>query len=48
MPMPSRIAKTACHVEKVSTQPPRSGETTGAIPLMAPMMAMTDARALLE
>ena len=48
MPIPSSMAKTACHVENVSTHPPRSGDMTGAMPLMAPMMAMTDARALPE
>lgn len=46
--MPSRIAKTMCHVENVSTHPPRSGDMTGAMPLMAPMIAITDARALPE
>ena len=43
MPIPSKITKTMYHEENVSTHPPRSGEITGAMPLMAPMIAMTDA-----
>ena len=46
MPIASRMTKTMRQSEKLRTQPPRIGERTGAMPLMAPMSAMTVASAL--